>query len=292
MSYCSRKQLTSLSLDEVGETLVGFLVSTTLAVIISGTALGSFLSLAYHAHNNQVIAGANERAKNVLDLMTFELRLSGAGMPLGQSSYLYTDSTLGDAPLPLLTDATVTSVTIRRNESGVHTYLTSSYTPAASALTFAVASAADFEAGDIVYINDAVAGGKNGLRGTVQSATSTHITLSNTYLANAGAAFAAGATVERVSDISFLSSADGSGILRDNGPGFEVLAPNTTFSLVFLDSTGAELALPLTAENIVTNLTALRLTVQATGDRPLKNGSIYSTSMTHTVALRNLTLLH
>lgn len=275
--------------NERGETLLGFLVSAGISIILLASALASYFDSSYRAMDNQVISQTREEAKAALDLMAFDMRMLGAGMPLGQANFLIGGAGLGTAPSPLLTTATATSFTFRRNETGANTVLTLAFNPTAST-TMEVASAADFEAGDTVYISDYVVGGTGGLKGTVSSKTNTHITIAAGFVSSAATTFAVGSTVERVTTIIYDSPADGSGITRDAEVGAVTLAPRTTFSLRYFNDAGTELVLPLTDTVIRDNLASVEVTLVATSKRPLRSGANYTATMRQRVGLRNLYL--
>ncbi|MFN8392340.1 MAG: hypothetical protein U0136_18750 [Bdellovibrionota bacterium] len=275
--------------NEKGAGVLELLVSFLLGLILLASALVSYFESSYRAFDLQLVSQTRERAKGVLDMMAFELRMMGAGMPLGQSNFQISGTGLGTAPLPILTSASATSVTFRRNEKGVSTVLTADYLPAAATLTMTVASAADFAVGDTVYVSDISVGGTGGLRGTVTGKSSTTITISSSYIATPATTFKQGSLVERVSSITYDNIAGG-GISRDSGGGAITVAPKVSYSLKYYDSAGTELTVPMTEATIRDSLSAVDVTVTADSLKKKKDGTIYTAQLQQRVGLRNLYL--
>jgi len=277
--------------NERGESLVSLLVGIALASIIMTTATANFVGASRLAKDHQMINRAEAEARSVLDLMAFDIRMTGTGMPLGQAGFLITDTTLGTAPLPVLTTSSATSIAFRMNQNGAMTVLSSSYTPSTTSTTFSVASSTGLATGDQVYISDLSAGGTSGLRGVISSKTSNSITLSSGFVHTAAAVFSSGSSVSKVSDVTYSSTSPYSGIFRNEGSGSIVLSPNCEFSASYLDTNGAVLTLPLTATSIQDSLGAIRVTVQVRSTSPLVSGDYYTAVASQTIALRNLNLL-
>lgn len=275
--------------SEKGETLISLLVSIGLSSIVFAAVVNTFVQSTRYSSDHNMMLSAQEEAKSIADLLAFELRLTGAGMALGQGYFSMTDTTLGDAPLPVLTNATSTSITVRFNEKGKFGVLTSSFNPAAG-VTVNVNNTSAFVQGDTVYISDLAAGGNYGLKGVVSSVGGSSITLSSGAVYKTGATFASGSRIEPVREVIFNSPSDWSGITRDGEFGPIKLSPNSTFSLQYRDSTGATLSTPLTAATIKNNLAAVVVNVNVRSPRHLKSGLIYTAQAQHTVSLRNLIL--
>lgn len=286
MARVTRARLSS----ERGESLMSFLVGTALVTVIFGAALNAFLDASHSSLDLRVKARAEEQAKTILDLMAYELRMLGSGMPLGQTGFAIGDAALGSAPLPVLLTSSSSRISFRLNETGAETVLVSDFTPGPSARTFSVASAADLDVGDTVYISDHTAGGTNGLSGVVEATSGATVTLANGFVSTSSAMFGAGSLVSRVTNVTFDSPADWSGVTRDPETGAVVLAPNSSFTVEYLDSSGAAIAIPLTSSSVADNLTSIRLTVSVRGDAELRSGGIYTATAVETIALRNLNM--
>jgi type II secretory pathway pseudopilin PulG len=268
--------------------LVGLLVSIALMSSLLAAAFSGFSDVSARTFDQEIKSRANQQARALIDLIAFDLRRLGQGMPLGQSGFAMGGAGLGDASLPVLLTSTTTQLSYRLNEKGFYTMLTANYTPSASALTFSVQSLSDIEPGDTIYISDVTQGGTSGLKGVVTSASGTSVTIGANYVASAGAVLKAGSLVERVSTVVLDSPGTSTGITRNAELGALVLAPNSSFTLAYYDSAGAAVSLPLTSSTVANNLSAIRVTVTVNGDKPLRAGGTYSASVTETISLRNL----
>lgn len=268
------------------EMLVGVFLLGVLFLAVSRT----FFDTTRRAHDHSVVTHTEESARTLLDFIGYDIRMSGAGMPLGQAAFTTTDLSLGDAPLPILTTVSGSSITLRINETGKNTVLTSDYTPSSSNLTMSVMSTEDLTVGDQIYISDMVRGGAEALRGYVDAKTSSTVTIRSDYVVSPAASFSAGSILTRISDVVYDSPDDWSGITRDNGDGTVTLATNSRFGITYLDGDGNELALPLTAAVIVDQLAAVELQVRVQSRQPLKSGEYYVADARQRIALRNVNL--
>jgi prepilin-type N-terminal cleavage/methylation domain-containing protein len=264
---------------ELGFTLFELLVSLSITSIIATALVKSIARTATQSRDNEVILHANEVARAILDTMAFDIRLVGAGMPMGQAAFpleSYTPVTppgiqwssstsataqvrLGDAAWPILPGSDATHIYLRLNERGVETVLANDYTPSSTALTFTVLNTSDFVAGDIVYISDRRENGCAGLRGLVTSVNSgtNQITISGTSGPNypAGTIFGAGSSVNRVSTVSYVSTGSATnGIqmaISDYDSTLRTLYPNSSFSLVYKNrTTGTAMTMPSASDNL------------------------------------------
>ena len=274
--------------SEAGETLLTLVVSVGLATVVFAATVSSFLDAARHGFDQEIRLRALEEAGAVLDLMAFDLRMLGSGMPLGQPDFRIDDATLQPASYPLLPESNATSIAFRMNEWGTTTLLTADFNPAATSLVN-VFSSTGFQAGNTVYINNATTGGTAGFAGTISSIAGNQLTvgLGNTY--TAGTVFRSGSLIDRVSTIIYASpGAAGGGITRDAGNGPVLLSPDSSFSATYLDVDGIVMALPLSADTIAHNLGAIRLSIQVRGDHALRDGSIFTAQAGQTIGIRNL----
>lgn len=270
-----------------GETLLGVMAGLLIAAIVMAAAVTNFSDAWRRASDTRMMAQAETEARTLLDVISYDLRMLGSGMPLGQTGFAMTDATLGTAPLPILTTSTATSINFRMNEKGTQTFLANSFTPASS-LLMNVVSGSGFATGDSVYLSNMTQLGTAGLRGTVTSVTNTTITISNSYLSTPSTTFSSSSTVDKVSDVSFTSATGG--ITRGLGGTAVLLSPRSAFTARYLNSSGGALTLPLTVTTIKDNLASIELTVTVSSPRPLLDGQIYTSQAIQTVALRNLNL--
>lgn len=273
-----------------GMTLLEVLVALLLGSVVMAATVSNFTDAWRRAKDNRLISEAETEARTILDVMTYDLRMVGTGMPLTQSGFAIDDATLGTASHPILTSSTATKIVFRLNEKGTSTVLTSAYTPSNANRTFSVFSSSGFTIGKDLYISNMPVLGTSGMRGTVSSIVGNSITVSSGYTATLGSSFSAGSTVEPVSLVTYNSPSNGSGITRNSGSTDVLLSPRSSFSAEYLDSNGNALTLPLTTALIKTSLYSIRLTVSVKTSSRVQGGGIYTAQGRQTVALRNLNL--
>lgn len=276
--------------SDTGSSLVELMVGMAMVASISASVIAGFISTSRASHDNRIISRVNEEARTTLDYLTYDLRMIGSGMPLGQSAFAIGGAGLGDAPLPILLDATGTHVRVRINEKGNDMVLSADFTPSAGNTTFSVLTVFDLEAGDTVYFSDHSIGGTGGLKGVVAAINGTNVTLGVGYTATPGLTFKSGTIVSRVTEVIYDSVGVATGIQRNAELGAVTLQPRSTFSLEYLDTAGAVVPLPLTDAAVATNLSRIRVTVTVQSDNQLSTGGTYTATATQTVALRNLLL--
>ena len=277
----------NLKNDCDGFSLFEVLVAIFISAILLGNITATLMQTSSHYHDRSVISKTEERAQMLLDLLAYEIRHLGAGMPLGQSDFDISDATLGDASLPILLNATATYVQIKLDEIQTSSTITASYTPSVVDLDFTVESANGFSVGDTVYLSDMIVGGDDGLEGVITNITGNTITIDSGYTASAAASFNAGSSIHRVSTVTFDSLVD---ITRDNGTGAVTLAPNSSFTLTYLDESGTTLALPLTRAIVDDSLASINIQISLDSDSLLKDGTTYTAVAQQQVHLRNLRL--
>jgi len=276
--------------QESGETLVSLLVNMVIMGIVFTVAIGHFFESSRRAFDHEIMTRTEEQARTLLDLMSFELRMAGSGMPLGQSNFVANTSGLGDTPLPVLPSSNNTRIELRLNEYGVSTVLLEDYTPGAGSLSFNVVSANDFEAGDTLYLSNMPAAGRDGLQGRITSVSGSTISIASDYRGSVGATFPAGSSVDRVTRVIFNSPSGTDGITRNAEVGTVTLTPESSFSAIYLDGAGNALGMPLTANTISQNLAAISLNVFVESSMPLRVGGNYVAQAQQTIALRNLNM--
>ena len=268
------------------ELIVGLLIMSTFMAGVTGIYLNS----SWYTYNNEIIIRTEESARSVLDIIIYDLRMLGTGMPIGQSNFSIDDEDIGTAALPLLTSSDSNDLTFRLNETGAQAITTAEFDPSAGQ-TIQLTDTSDFSAGDFVYVSDSTAGGSDGLRGEISSVTNSQITLNGVYQTADGSVFPLGSTVSRVVTVDFESMSDWDGITRDNGTGEVLLAENVEFEVVYYDSNGDEIETPLSESEILNELTTIEVTVTARSSSDLRDGSRYYAEARQTVALRNLILV-
>ena len=274
--------------QQSGVTLIEMLVGMLIGSLVLSTAFAAFLDTTWRGMDLNTIAKTNERARAIVDLMVYDLRMMGSGMPLGQSGFVIGGTGMGTAPYPIFNTVTSTLLSFRMNEKGVSTVLSANNTPSSSALTFSVLSSSNFSVGKTVYISNMPTGGSAGLMGTIASTTATTITLASGYTATATTTFNSGSTVEPVTNMIYTSNT--SGITRNAEFGAVVLAPNSSFTASYLNNSATAMTLPLTNTNIANDLAAISVSVSIRSESKLHNRSYYTALATETVGLRNLNL--
>lgn len=271
-----------------GFSMPEMLVSVVLSSVLLATVAGEFLHSGRRTFDQSIATETEEEARALLDLLVYDVRLLGAGMPISQSDFSDIGTGIGEKALPILLSSDNDTLSIRLNEQGLHTVITTTFTPTTSTRDFDVLSPSGLAIDDTVYISDLYAGGSGGLVGIIQALTGNTVTLEASFETPAGSTFNPGSAVHKVSTVTFESPGDGSGITRDDGNGAVVLTPRSTFSVTYLDSSGAPLTIPLTDVVVVNDLAAILLNVSVSGRSRLRDGRTYTSSASQTVALRNL----
>lgn len=277
-------------LHERGATLVELLVSLAVVGVVFAAMSDSLFFRSGTLSDQAQISAAESTAQSLRDMLAFDLRMLGAGMPLTQSSFMNGGAATADARLPVLLDADNDRIEFRLNDSGLSSVLTSAYTPSASSLSFDLVSATGFRSGDTIYLSNMLGGGSSGLQAVVESVSGNRVRIRSGFRADTGATFGAGSSADRISRYRFVSPADWSGITRDTGNGAVLLAPNSAFTIEYLDSARASIPLPLSEAEVMSQLGYLRLTVFARPLRALKNHAPYQAEASQLVALRSLRL--
>lgn len=273
-----------------GTTLVELLAGLSLFAALSLAISSSFLTTLNRSSEQQRISEAESVARSLLDLLAYDLRMLGSGMPLGQDGFFITETDLGDANLPLLLNADTDYVSLRINEDGIQTALSADYTPGVASLSLTVDDPSDLSAGDMIYLSDMPVSGENGMMGTITGVAGNTITVQADYEATAAAVFKKGTAIHQVTTVVYSSPDDWSGITRNSGDGDVLLAPGSRFSLEYLDLAGATLALPLTRAVIQNSLSSIRITVSVLSDGSAIGDEGHLAEVSQTVVVRNLVL--
>ncbi len=272
--------------SERGESLVSMLVAMLISGIVLSASTSFFINSLYHNKDIRSFTHAQVAASSLLDLMSFELRMLGSGMPLTQASFSYQDSAIGALALPLLLSASTSEITFRLNEIGATAVLTGDFTPSPGGLTISVDSTNGFNPGDSVYLSSFSAGGTNGLYGIVASTSANTIQLA-TFTTTPNAYFPASSLIQPVSQVTYSSTSNG--VIRTTSRGASTQSDHTSFELRYLDRAGQPLTLPLSATTIRDSLAGITVLVRVES-RSRFGGVLSSTEAQQTVALRNLIL--
>jgi hypothetical protein len=273
-----------------GTVLLDTLMSILVGAIVIGSAVSTFSNMWARSTELRLKTQLHTEARLILDLLAFDLRMTGSGLPLGQTAFRASDPAISQAALPVLPGASASSVTVQLNEMGTSSVISSLFDPSAGDRAIQTNSTSGFAVGDTIYLSDMPKGGSNGLRATVQGISSGTITIAPDYIIGTSAPFPAGSNIEPVKQVTYSNSA--SGITREAGSTTALLAPHSTVTLTYLDSSGSPLPTPLTATSISELLSAVVIHVtlrSAAIDTPDSQQGFTSTT-SQTVALRNVNL--
>jgi len=273
-----------------GSMLLDALTSLFLGAVVIGSAAASFSNMWVRSTELRLKAQAQTEARLLLDMLAFDLRMAGSGLPLGQTSFSSALSSLGQEELPIVAGADGTTATVQLNELGTSAVLTSTFAPSAGNRTMQTSSTAGFSVGDTVYISDMASRGTSALRGTIESLTANSIRVASSYTPSALISLPAGGTIEPVTRVTYANST--AGITRNGGSGAILLAPNSSFTITYLDSSGNALSTPLSSTAITNSLRAVRLQVSlhTTSGVTTLSTQTFSATTSQTVALRNVNL--
>jgi prepilin-type N-terminal cleavage/methylation domain-containing protein len=287
-----KDSITFCSLDQQqrGFSLVELLVAFLMAGIILAGVSRTFIGSARRSYDSTVIAETEAQGRALLDQLSFDIRMAGSGMPLGQTGFLIGGAGLGDAPLPILTTAAVDEITLRLNETGRSQLLDVEYTPGMADTDFTIVNNENLAAGDLIYLSNMPQGKTDGMSAVVDSIAGNTVNVVPGFVTTPGAIFPAGSTVTKVTQLRYNSAGGFAGVFRDDGSGPVSIAANADFTLTYLDGAGATMGLPLAEPAISADLAAIDIAVQMQSARQLRDGTNYIANARQRVALRNLNL--
>ena len=275
-----------------GDTLIGFLVAAFIGTLVITATASSFTTGVRSIWDRITIAEANNQARALSHLITSDLRVIGAGMPLGSPRFNPLDPQVGDSALPILPFADATKITYRVNKSGRFGSLTAPFDPSFQR-TIEVTSTEGFRPDSWVYLSNISSEFSqssliSGLRARITSVGDNSIGVSD-ISTNEGAIFKWGSIAELVDEV-VLDCANIEGISRDTGNGPIILYPLSSCTITYLDGEQNELPYPLTGDAIQYSVSSIRLSITVPGRRPLQSGNTYTAQISETIALRNIIL--
>ncbi|MBL7661564.1 hypothetical protein JNK13_02315 [bacterium] len=317
------KHSKSLDLNHSGQSLLDLLVTLMIGGIIVGGTLASFIDTGRRVRDNRTVIETEETARSIAELMVYELRGAGAGMPLGQDYFAIGDGDLGNVPEPIIvtagggyTSSDASKITFRRNVTGKGSFLKVLYAPILMCALcpvpniVTVADSSQFFIGEYVYLSSKLSGSdypENGMYAQIEDIVGGvigQLTLKRSSMVrktSPAQIFPIGSTIDPVQDIVYDGSNPTLGITRSvskasfRDTATVVLAPNSSLEIKYYDKTvgptdevGAEIALPLTAAKLANDLMTIRFTVTVDSPRPLSNGDTYTAEVTRYVFPRNL----
>ena len=281
--------LDSDSSAERGFSLLELLVALLISTVLLGNITSTIMTSTTQHHDQKVRTKTNENAHLLLDTLSYEIRMLGTGMPLGQEDFDMLDATLNNAPLPILTTASGTYLQIRLDEVGTDAIVVASYTPSFTSRDVDVDDASEFSVGDTVYISNKTNGEKGGLQSTITAINGNTVTIDNSYNATPGVVFDVGSMMHKVDTITLDSTP--SGITRQRGAETPiVLLPRSTIAISYFDENGNTLTPPLSVSQIRNDLMRVRIQISVDSRVPLKSGATYTADTQQDIFLRNLHL--
>lgn len=171
-----------------GETIISFLVGVMISAIALGAAVTGLTTFSRASNDHRQISDTEVIARKILDQMSYEIRLTGGGVPFHLAGFQIGDATLGDSPLPILTSSSATEITFKINQRGRVGMLSTEYDPSAG-VSFTVVDITGFAQGQEVYITSVDPSNPDGLHGTIQSIAGSVITLEENPVYTVGAVF-------------------------------------------------------------------------------------------------------
>jgi prepilin-type N-terminal cleavage/methylation domain-containing protein len=280
-----------------GFTLVELLVSTVISAVVILAATSMYMLGTRSYHDIRIKSEADETAQMVLDMISKDIQLAGNGLPNASD---WTGPATESAMPIIATESNASQIVMRSSKTGTSTVLTTEATPKEIGFSLEVQDSI-FNPGDRLYLSGLSVGQEIGLSGYVVSTAGNVIEISGNEGADVapyfsdGAVFPAGTLAYKIPYIAYTSNPDWSGIRQWEGGILDtafsdsvIMAPNTTFSLEYLNSSLGTVA--LSDANIINSLALIRITVYARGLKPLSKGTTYQTWAQKTVSIKFLTV--
>ena len=277
--------------NEQGITLLEILVSIGVASIMLLFTMQQYLSTTKQSRDNQIRISTFLQAQAVVQNIGFDLRILGNGLPFEQSQFQIGDAGLSNptVSLPILIDSITTNkIFFRMNESGDVELLTQDFNPAFDT-NIHLTETENVAINDQIYLSNGVIGGEHGLYAVVKNVnhSSKFITVNN-IVTGAGATFDKGSMFEVVPVIEYSHNTITNEIVRNSGTGPVVIAENASLLFDYQDENGNSMTLPMTDTDIIDTLRAIQVTVVVDSEKKMSDGTTYSSEVTQTFGLRNL----
>ncbi|MDD2943243.1 MAG: prepilin-type N-terminal cleavage/methylation domain-containing protein [bacterium] len=274
---------------EFGYTLFELMVALSMSAILMSGVMSSYINMISVSADHEVVARIDENARTILEMVVFDLRMAGTGMPIGQDDFAIGDALIGEAPLPVLLDSTTDYLRFRLNETGFQTTNVFEFIPSEDLYLY-LASTAGLKEGNILYVSDAAVDGHDGFRGQIRSIAGNTVRMEDDYTASTNAIFPAGSSVSPVNEITYQSFDDWSGVVRAvNGESIQ-LAENTRVSFTYLNRDRETISLPLSDSEVADSLYAVDVVVWARSEEKLSDGDVYQATAKQRVVFRSLRL--
>lgn len=274
--------------NQSGFTLLELLVTMALSSVLFLMVSSQYAMVTRTAFNNRVESTSKELAQILLDQITYDLSMAGAGMPLGQLEFKINNGIFGNRVLPVLpSNSGANQIQIRIPSRGRKSLLVTNLSLASSPYYFNVVDASDFRVGDVVYLNNASAGGDQGLYGEIGGISGDQITLSNSSLVPIVSTtnFYPGSMITPMRTVSY-SVVGGDLIRSDHIEGDIALAPVAALNFTYFAEDGSQIALPLDHSKIANLLASIEVELEI--QLPDRNGVPVSFTATKRVPLFNV----
>jgi len=275
-----------IPLNHKGFTLIELLVSLVVGSIVILSASKLYFSTVQTYHDRRIKTEADETANTILQMMVFDIRNAGNEIP-DVMNWNMSSGLADDYIYPLLAvNSTSSNLQLHMSDSATCTVLVADYD--ASAGMDVEINDSLLSAGDIITINGIQAGYENALSGTINkvlgSGPYTATLATSTY--SGTPIFPDGSYLCQIKVLIYTSNPAWTGIYFDDGEVGTIVAANTTFSVAYLDVSGAVVA--MSNSNVRNTITTLELTVYARGAKSLIDGSTYTAWAKQQVAIRHL----
>jgi type II secretory pathway pseudopilin PulG len=276
-----------------GFTMIETMVALGMSAVVMYAITSLYLMVSTTTYDQKIQSATNLQVQALMQAIGSALRSLGNGVPFDQPRFDIGEEALVDLTVtdPISLDLTTANqVAFRLNETGDIYVLMSNFDPTLTS-TVSLFSVDDLSVGDEIYINDSVVSGEDGLYGKIASINTgfKSVTLTtSTIIYHPPALFEKGAVLEPVPVIKYTSDLATKKVTRNSGGADVVMANNTTVTFSYLDGSGAAIALPLTRDSVIYSLRAIKVTIQADGEKKLASGETYTAVAQQTFALRNL----
>jgi type II secretory pathway pseudopilin PulG len=287
--------------SESGFTLMEMMVSLGVSFVVFAGLVQQYTSSAALSYDSSIRINTLLEAQALMQGMGLELRMVGNGVPFDQANFQIGEDTLTDPTVtrPIdVTTATATNLTFRINETGDVYLLTQDFDPTAS-LVINLTSVSGLNVDDPIYISNSVVSGEDGFYGMVKAvdAGNNSVTVYDlgeqdldgddaSYVMSPAATFDMGSILEEVPEVTYTQ--DGTSITRNSGFGAVTMALNSTVTFTYLDQNMTEVVLPLTDDKVINQLRAVRVRIEHTSSKNLKNGQEYTAVVEQVFGIRNL----
>ena len=271
-----------------GFSLIELLTSIAITSAIITGAVAFFADTTHNTQDRATIIKTKLHASHLLELIVSEIRMAGAGVPMQQKNFSAQDSSLKDAPLPVLTNSNEYSITFRITSTGEIITTTEDFQPSNSNLSFSALPTRNLKTGDMIYISNSTTGGQEAMLATINSISKDRIYITKNYFSSEDAYFRKGSICTKTTLVTYQSITPETGIERIENGSIAPLARNATVKFKYLDQNGDSIKLPLNSSTISNALSSISVSVNIKSQHRLRNGNYHNEIMQQAVAIRNI----